>query len=187
MPRAALFIVLLGVVGAANADAPFGRGAYVGGSVGLTIFDDDSAFDFEYEDEDNALQAFGGYKFFRHFAVEARLSDLGSYSNVFDETLDVSATSVSAVGLIPFGESGWELVGHLGFARINQQVSGGYDETDTGLVGGIGVRWHLSKNVALGAQIDAFSWENDELVDFGDSNDTIFSVGTQQLVIQINF
>lgn len=167
---------------AAHADAPFPRGGYIGASGGPSVFDDNGTFGLFFDDEDKVLQVYGGYKLFRHFAVEARLSNLGSYSTFGDEELELSAVSVSAVGLIPFGNSGWELLGHIGFASVSQEVSAAIDDSDIATVGGIGVRWHLTPNFAVGAQIDAYAWENDNL----SSADTI-SVGTQQFVIQINF
>ena len=176
----ALFVTIASQ--AAYADAPFARGAYLGGGGGPSIFDDNGGLGLLFNDEDKVLQVYGGYKFFPYFAVEARASDLGSYSLFFDTELDVSAVSVSAVGLIPFGESGWELMGHLGLARISQELSSSVDDSDVGTVGGIGVRWHVTPNVALGAQIDAYAWENSNL---GISN--TLSVGTQQFILQINF
>jgi hypothetical protein len=178
---AIIVVLLLGLSGAANAAEPKAKGPYVGALFGISIFDDDGATGGAYlDDQDAAFQVYGGYKFFKHFAIEARYTDFGSFSDGFDN-LDISATSLHAVGIIPFGSSGWELFGQLGYGKVTQNVSD-YEADDNAGAGGIGVRWYLNPSFALTAQISVYVWQNDNLGDYYD-----LSVGANQLGIQFNF
>lgn len=177
-----LAALLLVVCGVATAAEPKARGAYIGGAVGASTFDDGGALAGQFfDDQDTSFQVYGGYKFFKYFAVEARYVNLGSFSDGVD-SLDITAFSVHAVGVIPFGTSGWELFGQLGLGQVNQEVAGFIDEDDSAGAAGIGVRWHINESFAVAAQIDAYAWENDTL---GLPYD--FSVGTSQLAFQLNF
>ena len=143
------------------------RGFYAGGLVGATSFDDDGLFnDSDLDDSGVGYAIFGGYKFFRYFGVEARLSSLGSYKikDGFDggtEDFDVSAVSMHAVGIIPFGKSGWELFGQLGIgsAQVDTDCCGDGNET----VGsaGIGVRFFPTPHLGISLQTDAYAYEED--------------------------
>ena len=117
----------------------------------------------------------------RHFGIEARYTDIGSFSNGF-ETLELSSISAHLVGYIPFGRSGWELSGQIGYAQVNQEVSDYYSEEDTAGSLGVAIRWHVNPSFAIGAQIDAYAWQNDEL---GPEYDV--SSGTYLFSIQFNF
>jgi hypothetical protein len=102
--------MLLVVCGAVNAAEPKVRGPYIGGAYGISTFDDDGGFTslgLTLDDEDTSLQLYGGYKFLKHLAVEVRYVDLGTF-DLAPIDLDVTAISVHAVGIVPFGESGWE-------------------------------------------------------------------------------
>lgn len=173
-------LLLLTVSATASAEAPKAKGAYLGLSVGITLVDTDGAF-FLDDDQDSAIQGYFGYKFIKHFAIEARVADLGSYSDGFD-TFDLSSVSIHAVGIIPFGESGWELFGQIGLAQINQNVAGFGSEDDSAATAGLGVRWHINPKIAVAAQIDAYVWQNDFI---GSEYD--LSVGAQMLSFQVNF
>jgi hypothetical protein len=172
---------LLGVFGVANAAEPKANGPYVGTSYGISIFDDDGASGGGYlDDEDTAFQVYGGYKFIKYFAVEARYMKLGSFSDGFD-SLALSATSLHAVGIVPFGTSGWELYGQLGYGKVKQKLFD-YDVSDNAGSGGVGVRWYLNPSFAFTAQINVYVWQNDDIGDYYD-----LSVGANQLGIQFNF
>lgn len=176
-----LAIALLATSGIAHADAPKAKGAYIGGSVGGAVFDDDGALGVFYDDTDTSLHIYAGYKFFRYLSVEGRYADLGSFSDGFD-TLDITAVSAHVVGIIPFGTSGWEIFGHLGLAEVRQKVAGFYNASDSAGSAGMGVRWHINQSIAVAAQIDAYAWQNDEIGSLYD-----LSVGTTQLTFQFNF
>ena len=92
--------------------------------------------------------------------------------------------SAHVVGMIPFGTSGWELFGQLGLAQVGLDINiqGVDDLEDNATTAGIGVRWHVTQNIAIGAQVDAYVWTNDTI---GSNFD--LSVATQQLNFQITF
>jgi len=164
-------------------------GFYAGGAAGVTELDDDGAFDgANFDDEDTGFTLFGGYKFLRWVAAEARLSDLGSYrvsSNFssFSTSIDLRAISVHVVGMYPFGNSGWELFGQLGIGSIevDSDCCGSDDQT----VGsaGIGVRYYPTANIGISLQTDAFVWEEDGL----NGNNYDPAVGITQVGVQYLF
>ena len=177
--KALVAFLLLTVSATASAEAPKANGAYLGVSGGVAIADADGAF-FLADDEDVTVQAYLGYKFIKYFAMEVRYADFGSYSDGFD-SLDLSALSIHAIGIIPFGESGWELFGRAGAAQIRQSVAGASD-TDSGATLGLGVRWHINPKIAVAIQVDAYVWQNSNI---GSEYD--LAVGAETLSFQVNF
>jgi len=176
--------VLLGLSAAAYAAEPPARGAYMGAGFGSSTYDDDGAFrGLSFDDTDTSLQLFGGYKFFKHFAVEGRYQDFGSFtlSDLQTVDIDVSTISVHAVGIVPFGTSGWEFFGHLGLGIVSQDVAA-FDDDAGAVGGGIGIRWYATPNFALTAQTDVFVWEDDSI---GPTLDV--SVSAAQLAVQYIF
>jgi hypothetical protein len=159
---------------------PTNCGFFVGGAFGTSEFDDDGAFSWlRFDDSDTSFGVFAGYKFFRYFAVEARYGDLGTYSisdGFATETFDVSVVSAHAVGIIPFGQTGWELYGQLGVGQVDLKCAGCSDETAASA--GLGVRFSPTRQLAIGVQVDAYAWEDD----YYD-----FSVATMQAIIQYSF
>ena len=150
---------LMAVFTSTQAAEPLKKGAYFGAGVGTSLFDDDGGLSrLSRDDSDKAVLVFAGYKFFEYLSVEARYSNFGSF-NFGSLDLDVSATSVHAVGTVPFGSSGWELYGQMGLGnvKIDGMFNGGDDET--GVAGGIGVRFSPTENLAIGIQTDVFVWE----------------------------
>ena len=154
-----------GLSSTAYAAEPKQRGFYIGGSAGVSELDDDGAFNaLIFDDSDTAFALFGGYKILKYLAVEARLTSFGTFSisdGFSTEEVDVSSYSVHAVGMIPFGTSGWELFGQLGLGSIDIDCDGCSDET----VGsaGIGIRFYPTTNLAISLQVDAYAWEEDAL------------------------
>ncbi len=178
-----LAIVLLGAFGIVNADAPKAKGLYLGASAGNVELDDDGASAGALEDSDTIVSAFIGYKFFQYMSLEARYSNFGTYSDSVD-TVDVTGISVNVVGMFPLGASGWEVYGQVGLAQmgVDINVQGVEDLEDNATTAGIGVRWHITRNIAIGAVVDGYVWTNDVI---GSQFD--LSVVTQQLTFQINF
>jgi hypothetical protein len=165
----------------ANAAEPAARGFYVGGAVGSTEIDDDNIFsdaDLTLDDTDTSFGIYGGYKILKYLSVEGRLIDLGSYSATnggFSTNLDLSVISAHAVGIVPFGASGWEIFGQLGLGRMNVDTDSG-DEDETVGSGGIGVRWYPIAKLGLSLQVDVWAWEQD-----AGSNTRDAAVGSTQL------
>ncbi|MCW8844980.1 MAG: porin family protein [Gammaproteobacteria bacterium] len=156
-------------------------GGYIGGGLGMSKFNDDGAFDgFSYDDTDTGGMIFGGYKFGKHFALEGRYTDYGSFS-LMGAGFDVSALSVHAVGSIPFGTSGWELFGQLGFGQVSLDVVG--DSTDeSAFAAGIGIRYSFSERLSVAAQSDLFIWQDSSL---GQTYD--LTVGSNLVSVQYIF
>ena len=98
--------VILALGSAAFAEPAKERGGYIGGGLAATTFDDGGAFaGLDFDDSDSGSGIFGGYKFFKHMAVEARYNDFGTFT-LEGFGVDVSSLSIHAVGIIPFGNSG---------------------------------------------------------------------------------
>ncbi len=156
-----LGFVLLGVCGFAAAEESKASGGYLGGAFGFTTFDDDGAFlGLGVDDSDSSLMINGGYKILKHLAVEARYVDLGSYSVAGTGlSLDASAFSIHAIGIIPFGDSGWELFGQLGLGTLTVDIAGSDFDEDVGAAG-IGVRFSPTENFSLAIQTDVYAWED---------------------------
>jgi hypothetical protein len=138
---------LLAASTSAVAAEPDRRGIYVGAMGGATEFDDDGLFQgFSYDDSDSGYGVYGGYKFLKYLAVEARVFDVG---------FDSKGYSGHVVGIVPFGTSGWEIFGQLGIGRID--VFEVQDET----VGsaGLGVRFYPTPSLGISVQTDAYVFE----------------------------
>lgn len=159
-----MFALLFSCATAVAAEPP-SRGFYLGGSAGVTTFDDGGIFaGLQFDDSDTSYGIFAGYKILKYLAVEARLSNQGSYSvggGGFQENFDATAYSAHVVGIIPFGTSGWELFGQLGFGNVDldSNCCGG-DSTSAGSAG-IGVRFYPTPHLGLAIQTDAYAWEEE--------------------------
>ena len=165
--------------GVADAAAPAERGAYIGAGVGTTTFEDDGLFNgLTVDDSDSGFEIVGGYKFFKHLAVEARYTDLGTFT-VEGLGIDASVVSVHVVGIIPFADSGWELFGQLGLGTVDISLYGDSTSEPVGSAG-LGVRYSFSENLSLGLQTDAYAYEE---VDFR----TTYDIGVVQTAITIRF
>lgn len=130
---------------------PGARGFYVGAMGGTTEFDDDGIcgdWGVDCNESDSGYGVFAGYKFLKYFAVEARYSDFGMF--------DATALSAHAVGIIPFGASGWEVFGQIGLGTLDDF------ETETVGSAGLGVRFYPTPNLGFSLQTDAYVWEEDE-------------------------
>lgn len=161
----------------ADAAAPAEKGAYIGGAFGMTTLEDDGLFNgLTVDDSDSGFGIFGGYKFFKHLAVEGRYTDFGTFT-VEGLGIDASVVSVHVVGIIPFADSGWELFGQLGLGTVDISIPGDSSSESVGSAG-IGVRYSFSENLSLGVQTDAYAYEE---VDFG----TTYDIGVVQTAITI--
>jgi hypothetical protein len=64
------------------------------------------------------------------------------------------------VGTVPFGNSGWELYGQLGYGSVNFDFFSFAAEDESALAGGIGLRFRPSQNFSIGVQADMFVWDD---------------------------
>ena len=165
----------------ADAAAPAEKGAYIGGAFGMTTLEDDGLFNgLNFDDSDSGFGIFGGYKFFKYLAVEGRYTDFGTFS-VDGLGIDASVVSVHAVGIIPFGDSGWELFGQLGLGTVDISILGDSTSESVGSAG-MGIRYSFSENLSVGVQTDAYAYEE---VDFGSTYDV--GVVETALTIRLSF
>jgi len=161
--RLTALVLLFVVSGAAIAAEPLERGGFISAGGGQSLFDDGGAFaGLGFDDSDTLLHLSGGYKFFKYFAVEAQYNDYGSFS-VVGGSIDASSVSVHAVGILPFGASGWEIFGQLGLGTINFDLGSLGDDDQTAVAGGFGVRFHPTRNFSLGIRTDVLVWEDDSI------------------------
>jgi len=173
-------IAMTAAASSAMAEPSQERGFYLVGAGGRSVFDEGGLFDNFADDEDNSLHLAAGYKIFRYLSVEARYVDFGTF-NVFLDEVDVSTASIHAVGIVPFGQSGWEFFGQLGLGsvRLNYDFDDFLDGSESTVSGGIGFRWHPAPQVAIGIQTDAYVWDK--------NNEWGSSVGATQLSVQVIF
>jgi OmpA-OmpF porin, OOP family len=180
--RRVLFASIVLATGATvNAAEPRPNGLYAGGSLGTSAFEDDGIFfGLNFDDTDTSFQGHLGYKFFRFFAVEGRYTNYGTFT-LESVGLDATALSVHGVGIIPFGQSGWEMFGQLGIGSVKVEIAGA-DDTQTTFAGGLGVRFHATETLSLGVQTDVHVWEDDSF-----SSSVTPGVGATQLTMQFAF
>jgi hypothetical protein len=174
------------------------RGGYIGGAIGASKFTDDDIYpDFvDLDDESTAYQLYGGYRFLKYFALEGRLTNLGEfeYSDRFDnEKWQYGALTVNAMGILPFGDSGFDIYGQLGIGVIAVDVSSSFpdsdfDDTGSVVTAGLGVRYTPPKFQAMtfGLGYDVYAFETE--VDLGFASETYDqSISMTKFNIQYNF
>lgn len=162
MNRLLVGLVCLALSSAAFAEPSKERGAYLGAGFAGTTFDDDGAFaGLNFDDSDSGFALFGGYKFLKYLAVEGRYNNFGTFT-LEGAGVDVTSLSVHAVGIIPFGTSGWELFGQLGLGTVEFDSGFGTEDESVGSAG-MGVRYSWSGNFSVAAQVDAYAYEDTSL------------------------
>lgn len=171
-------IALLTIVGTAVAEPSKETGFYLVAGGGQSVYDEGGSFGNFGDDTDTSRHFAAGYKFLKYFAVEARIADFGSFEVGFQD-FDVDARSLHAVGIVPFGPSGWEFFGQIGLGTVNRDLSGFGGIDDTAMAGGIGFRWYPMPQLAIAVQTDVYVWD--------DNNDWESSVGSNQFSVQFIF
>jgi hypothetical protein len=99
----------------------------------------------------------GGYRLFKYLALESRSSSLGQYNPGTSGDLvktEFAALTGNAVGILPFGTSGFEIYGHFGAGMISRQTNSAFpvpEDNENGTVGtaGLGLRFISSNFNAL--------------------------------------
>lgn len=145
--------LLIATTNLANAEPTETARAYLSGIFGTAKQSDNSS----RKSADNGYQLQGGYRFFRHFALEGRISNLGDHKISVGQDLvktEFSALTGNAVGILPFGESGFELYGHVGAGVLSPQggeQSAASENEESGTVGtaGVGLRFTPGKAHAM--------------------------------------
>ena len=171
-------VALLTVFGTAIAEPSKEKGFYLVAAAGQSVYDEGGSFGNFGDDTDTSRHIAAGYKFLRYFAVEARFADFGTFDAGF-RLFDVDARSIHAVGIVPFGQSGWEFFGQLGLGTVSRDISGEAGIDDSAMAGGIGFRWYPMPRLAIAVQTDVYVWD--------DNNDWESSVGSNQFSVQFIF
>jgi OmpA-OmpF porin, OOP family len=109
-------------------------GPYLGANVGLNS-DDETGF---------GLSA--GYRFDRHWAVEAGYQDTGQ-TNIGGTGVDSNAWELTGVGHLPLDER-FEVFGKLGFYR-GKVHGGGLDDTNRDLTFGLGGQYNVNPQLGV--------------------------------------
>jgi hypothetical protein len=195
LPILTTALILTSTVIAAYAEPIKERGGYIGGAIGASNFDDDDIYGgfADLDDDSTAYQLYGGYRFMKYFALEGRLTSLGEfeYSGNFDaatEDWQFGALTVNALGIYPFGDSGFDIYGQLGVGIITVEIDTnyGFDDDDSGstFTAGAGVRYTPPRFQAMtfGLGYDVYAFENEV---FSESLDQTISMA--KLNIQYNF
>ena len=111
------------------------RGGYIGAAYGVTKYEDDGALEddfglFDLDDSGQAWQLYGGYRFFKYFAVEGRYTDFGDYTSEdnfgFGAEIEAkySTLTAHAIGIYPFGQSGFDIYGQAGLGAVFYEAKG---------------------------------------------------------------
>ena len=164
---------------------------------GITVVDGVSSVD----DPDTSISLVAGYRFSRHFAIEASYLDAGEMtyqasgsavippfaSVAADTRVSAEATgfTLSAIGSWPISQR-WELFGRAGLFFANTKyrfgvsladVSEGFSESDSSqeILFGVGVGAHLTDRWSLRAQFTRLTDVGDEDT-FGESDVDIASL-----------
>jgi len=155
---------MVALTGVANADIKE-KGGYVGASIGYAGYDK-GGFEGYYKDKDSgSFGIYGGYKFNRYFALEGRLLNLGKYKVQEPgegPTSDISYSIISGhlVGLLPLGESNWELMAQAGLGSGRYKVTGeeSANGRDTAYSLGVGVRWTPTPAFTMQLSADGYTF-----------------------------
>lgn len=98
-----------------------------------------------------------GYRFSPNFAVEGE----GSVGVDDDQGVELNhALGAYAVGIVPFGSSGFSAHGRLGYATAEVDTPFG-DADDDGLSYGAGLGWNVTQNVGIRADYTRFEGDDD--------------------------
>jgi len=157
---------LFGAALAVSAPAAFAQaksaadtGWYVGGSIGQSKTDCESAPGFSCDDKDTAYKIFGGYQINRNFGAELGYTDLGKVTaSGGGLSVESKATAWDLVGVGAFPLSNqFSIYGKLGFysgeVKVSSNVAGGSGKkTTTDLTYGAGVQYNFMRN--LGARLE---------------------------------
>lgn len=184
--KTGLLMVLLLGSGLAIADEVDKRGAYVGGALGTTEFDDDGLlYGLTYDKQDSGAELWGGYRFFRWFAVEGKYAYLGQYTisnGIESANAKAYALTVNAVFILPFGQSNWDMYGQLGYGSLGYHVNasfGNYDSSQGAATAGLGFRWTPTPQMTLSLGVDAYAWQEDGYYQSYNPSISITKLGVQ--------
>ncbi len=163
-------------------------GAYIGGGIGSTAYNDDDKLD-SYDLDDNSVgwTVFAGYRFFRFLAIEGGYTNFGEFSskrlaNTTDESFE--ALYLAGVGILPLGEA-WQLHAKLGGGslKLDQKFSNqsGSDSDGGTWMIGVGGQWApVSLNgLAFNLNLESYSYTVEQLDDDYNQSLAMLSLSVQ--------
>lgn len=174
-------------------------GGYIGLAYGVTSLEDDDYFSpLDLDQRGQAWQIYGGYRFFKYLAVEGRYNDFGSYTADFsgipgEIKAEYSAFTIHALGILPLGQSGFDIYGQLGLGMIfyeAKETITGYglkeDDDATTWSVGAGARYTPPRFQHLTVQLayDFYGFEAEDSF-YGETYNQGISMG--KLGVQYNF
>lgn len=140
-------------------------GFYVGGHLGQAEARD-SCNDFNApgvscDDKDTAWRVLGGFQFNRHLAIEGAYTDLGEFTASGpggSVSAEARALELTGIGAFPLGNA-LSVYGKAGVYRGETEgrldatlLSGSAEDSNTDFTFGAGVRFDMTRNVALRAE-----------------------------------
>lgn len=147
------------------------EGFYGGAGIGLLQVEEEELGE-SFKDNPFGWRILAGYDFNDKFAVEGSYIKSGKAEDtVFGEDVEVelSAFTVSAVGLLPLSDS-MQLFGKVGFYTGEQEVTvlgSTLDEDDDGFTMGAGVRFRTSDQFVIRGDFDWFDTDLETLWSIG--------------------
>ncbi|MDO6427690.1 porin family protein [Thalassotalea sp. 1_MG-2023] len=148
------------------------EGVYIGAGYGYLRADGDDNFD----DNKDAYQAFLGYGFNKHFAIEGGFIDFGNYGNDLTNADTDGYTLGIKLGLpVSDNVSVYVRGGQLWYETDYSVFGVKNDYDDEGLFAGLGVSYHINEDWSV--KIDYTLYDNDLDVDSAtdDIDDANFS------------
>jgi OOP family OmpA-OmpF porin len=137
------------------------KGFYAGAGVGQSFVDEGN-----YDDEDTAFSAFGGYQFNKYFALEAGYADFGEIesSRPGQPSLEGDTAYFTAVGIVPITEK-FSAYGKAGLHRWNldqaiPSLTSSTDDSGSDPTYGLGVQYRFTDRVALRGEYSRFEIED---------------------------
>jgi OOP family OmpA-OmpF porin len=148
----------LALPASAQMSTPSWSSVYLGASLGSADLDADCGGVVSCDTKDSSWRVFAGYQFNRHFAAELGYANLGEANFDFGPgdriTAEATAFDLSAVGMLPVGPV--SIYGRLGLYRatvdIEDTLFGSSDNSNNGLLWGIGVQYDFTRNLAVRAE-----------------------------------
>lgn len=161
-------------------------GPYIGGNVGLAMFNVDCQGYVTCDDSSTGYKLFGGYNFTKQFGVEVDYIDFGkatwSSSITGTKLLELAGTSLGVAGVFNFDFAPkWAGAARLGLASVTLDGSGVYNngsQSNTKLYGGFDVTYAINQNFKLRAGWDFTTGEYTDRAGYNmDGGIHLFSVG----------
>ena len=137
---------------------------YIGGGIGQSYVEEDDVLGSEdFDEEDFAFKAFGGYRFHENFATEVDYLDFGEPDDDIlgiDTEIDLYALALFGVGVLPVSDQ-FELFAKLGVAYWDAEVDASAfgisvsdDEDGTDLAYGLGASFAFTDQFAVRAEYE---------------------------------